>query len=155
MGKAVCIFIFLYLTFLYLAGATIAVAQSAAQPDADQARILTLESAWDQAVRQKDVHALELLIAPELVYVEYDGKRMSQMEYLSNVQGKTQNVAKIVSDSVSVQVYGGAGVVTGVYRENGVNNGKPYELRERFMDVWMRRGGSWVCVASQSTLIPR
>jgi ketosteroid isomerase-like protein len=148
MGKAIFI-------YLYLMATMIAAAQSAPQPNADQARILSLESAWDQALRQKDVHALQLLIGPEFVYVEYDGKRMSQTEYLSSVQSQTQSPSKIVSDSVKVQIYGGAGVVTGTYRETGVNNGKPYELRERFMDVWVRRGGSWVCVASQSTLIPR
>jgi len=50
-------------------------------------------------------------------------------------------------------VYGNSAVVTGVYREKGVKNGRPYQRRGRFTDTWVYQSGSWVCVASQSTLI--
>lgn len=48
---------------------------------------------------------------------------------------------------------GGSAVVTGIYREKGVCNGKPYVRRGRFTDTWVAQGGTWVCAASQSTLI--
>ena len=143
------------IVYLYLATAVFAMGQEPAQHDTDLARIMSLENAWNQAVLHKDLRALELLMSSELVYVDEDGKRMSQAEYFSNVQSRVQNPVKIVSDSVKVQIYGGAGVVTGNYHESGVNKGKTYELHERFLDVWVRMGGSWVCVASQSTLMPR
>jgi hypothetical protein len=44
-------------------------------------------------------------------------------------------------------------VVIGIYREQGVRNGKAYVLRDRFVDTWVERSGSWICVASQSTLM--
>jgi len=49
--------------------------------------------------------------------------------------------------------YGNAAVATGIYRESGTNKGKPYVIRSRYTDTWIRRGGVWQCVASQSTLI--
>ena len=49
--------------------------------------------------------------------------------------------------------YAGSAVVTGVYREKGMNHGKPYPRRGRFTDTWVYRDNAWVCVASQSTLI--
>jgi hypothetical protein len=45
-------------------------------------------------------------------------------------------------------------VVTGVYRETGTNKGKKYVIRSRYTDTWIRRNGTWQCVASHSTLIP-
>jgi hypothetical protein len=54
---------------------------------------------------------------------------------------------------MNVNLYEGVAVVNGIYRESGEKNGKPYMLRERFTDTWLRREDKWICVASQSTLI--
>jgi hypothetical protein len=78
---------------------------------------------------------------------------MNKAEYLSSVQSPMLRPQRVVNESVNVRLYGAAAVVTGVYRENGEKDGKPYVLRERFTDTWVRRGASWMCVASDSTLI--
>jgi len=54
---------------------------------------------------------------------------------------------------MTAHIYGESAVVTGVYREKGISNGKPYLRRGRFTDTWVNQSGTWVCVASQSTLI--
>jgi ketosteroid isomerase-like protein len=129
-------------------------AQSEAPPDPEQARILTLENAWNQAVQQKDARALKMLLAPDLIYVEYDGTLMDKTQYLASVQSPTLQPVRIVNESTTVRLYGAVAVVNGVCREDGVKNGKPFTLRERFTDTWIRRGNDWVCVASESTLMP-
>ncbi|MFZ0773253.1 MAG: nuclear transport factor 2 family protein [Candidatus Sulfotelmatobacter sp.] len=129
-------------------------AQSTVQPDADQSRILSLENAWNQAVQQKDATALKILLGPELFYVDYDGKLMDKTEYLASVQAQSLlRPGRIVNESMNVHLYDAVAVVNGVYREEGAKNGRPYVLRERFTDTWIRRSGSWMCVASHSTLI--
>ena len=128
-------------------------AQDSAQPDAEQARILTLENAWNQAVQQKDAPALDILLAPDLIYVEYDGTLMNKGQYLASVRSPSLQPLHIVNESTSVHLYGMVAVVNGICRENGVKKGKPYTLRERFTDTWVRRSDNWVSVASQSTLI--
>lgn len=121
--------------------------------DDDQARLLTLENMWNRSVQTKDTKALELLLAPELVYVDYDGKLMNKTEYLASVQSPTELPARVVSESMRVHVFGAAAVVDGVYRENGMKKGKPYMVRARFIDMWVRRSERWVCVASDGTVI--
>jgi ketosteroid isomerase-like protein len=128
-------------------------AQSATQEYAQQVRILALEHAWDRAVQEQDVKAVDPLMAEELVYVEHDGAVMNKAQYLARVGVPARNFEHIVSDSMRVQFYGQSAVVVGVYREKGSRNGKPYSDRERFIDIWINRNGSWICVASQSTLI--
>lgn len=122
---------------------------------AEDSRILTLELAWNHAVQGKDVKALQMLIAPEMVYVEYDGTLMGQAEYLASVSSPTVHPEQISYESMTIHVYGPVAIVNGVYREAGTQNGKPYSHRERFTDTWVLRGGDWLCVASQSTLIAR
>ena len=96
-----------------------------------------------------------MMLAPELVYIDYDGVLMNKAEYLFSVQSLTLRPQRVVNESVSARLFGKSAVVTGVYRENGKKDGKPYVLRERFTDTWVRRGESWMCVASDSTLIIR
>jgi ketosteroid isomerase-like protein len=139
--------------FLLIVAASRFNGQSTTQPDAEQTRILTMENAWNQAVQQKDAAALEMLLAPDLIYVEYDGMLMNKEEFLASVRSPSLQPQRIVNESTKVRLFGAVAVVNGVYRESALKNGKPYTLRERFTDTWVRRGESWVCVASQSTLI--
>jgi ketosteroid isomerase-like protein len=127
-------------------------AQDTAQPEGEQARILTLENAWNQSVQQKDASALRMLLAPDLIYVDYDGTLMNKTEYLASIRSLALHPVRIVNESMNIHFYGIVAVVTGVCRESGVKNGKPYALLERFTDTWVRRGDNWVAVASQSTL---
>ncbi|HLW83651.1 MAG TPA: nuclear transport factor 2 family protein [Candidatus Sulfotelmatobacter sp.] len=130
-------------------------AQGAIQTGGEESRILTLEVAWNQAVQSRDAKALRILLAPEVVYIDYDGTVMDREQYLASVDSPPNVPLQIVNESMTVRMYGAVAVVNGVYRETGAKNGKPYLHRERFTDTWVREGGSWLCVASQSTLIAR
>lgn len=121
--------------------------------DAEQTKILALENAWNQAEEHKDIKALESLLDPTLVYVDYDGSVMDKAQFIASIKAPQLHPEQIVNESMTAHVYGDNAVVTGVYRERGVNNGKPYSRRGRFTDTWVYQQGAWVCVASQSTLI--
>jgi ketosteroid isomerase-like protein len=127
-------------------------AQSRTALDADRNRILSLENAWNQAVHAQDTTALKMLLGAELVYVDFDGRLMDNAAYLASVRSEAKHPERIVSESMDVHLYGAVAVVNGVYRETGTRSGKPYALRERFTDTWLRQNDRWVCVASQSTL---
>jgi hypothetical protein len=121
----------------------------------EQARLLSPENAWNQAVQQKDVKAIDALLDKNLISIDYDGTVMNKGEYLASVSAPTLHFEHVLNDSMQVQIYGQSAVVVGVYREEGVAKGKPYMHRERFVDTWVNRNGAWMCVASQSTLIVR
>src|SRR5579863_6437393 len=127
----------------------------AAQIGSDENRILALETAWSQAEQQKDIKVLDELLAPSLVYVEFDGTFMTKADYLASRKSESLHPAQVTNESTTVHVYGGSAVVTGVYKEKGTSNGKSYEHRGRFTDTWVSEGGVWRRVASQSTLIAR
>jgi ketosteroid isomerase-like protein len=120
---------------------------------ANQSKIIALENAWNQAEMHKDVKALETLLDSTLVYVDYDGTMMSKAQFIASVKAVSLHPQQIVNESMTAHVYGDSAVVTGIYREKGVKNGKPYLRRGRFTDTWVYHDQTWVCVASQSTLI--
>jgi ketosteroid isomerase-like protein len=120
---------------------------------ADEGRILALETAWNHAEQTKDVAALDQLLAPQLVYIDYDGSFSTKQEFLATIKGEGLTPEQIVNEQQTAHVFGDCAVVTGIYREKGVNKGKPYSRRGRFTDTWVKVNGTWQCVASQSTLI--
>ena len=135
--------------FVLLGAAAIAaVAQSE-----DESKILALENAWNLAEQRKDVGALKELLADGLVYIDYDGSIQTKAEFLASVQRPALHPEQIVNESSTVHMYGSMAVVTGIYREKGLDKGKPYLRRGRFTDTWTFQKGVWQCVASQSTLI--
>lgn len=119
----------------------------------DEGRILALETAWNHAEQNKDVAALDQLLSGTMVYIDYDGSFQSKAEFLATVKAESLHPEQIVNEEMTPHIYGDAAVITGIYREKGISKGKPYSRRGRFTDTWVKENGTWVCVASQSTLI--
>ena len=137
-----------------LAASVIPGQEDAAKSDVEEARVLSLENAWNQAIQQRDARALQFLLAPELVFIDYNGTLMDKAQYMADVQAPSGRPTHVTNEMMVAHVYGSVAVVNGIYRETGVQkNGKPYTVRMRFIDTWIRRGPSWVCLASQSTLL--
>jgi ketosteroid isomerase-like protein len=128
-------------------------AQTSIQQDEQKNRLLSLENAWNQAVQQKDLNGLDMLLHEDLIYIDSDGSVMNKTQYLAWVNAPTIHFENIVNDALEVQLYGKSALILGLYHEKGTQNGKPYLHRERFIETWINQNGVWKCVASQSTLI--
>jgi ketosteroid isomerase-like protein len=138
---------------LALVCAVIVTAQDSQKGNAEEGRLLALESAWNHAEQSKDAAALNQLLSESLVYVDYDGSLLNKKEFLETTLHNSVQQETINNDGMTVHVYGNAAVVKGVYRDKGIEKGKPFLRRGRFTDTWVNQNGTWQCVASQSTLI--
>jgi hypothetical protein len=82
---------------------------------------------------------------------------------LANMRGRNQNKAESIADAVvpgnkttyvaiSRQVrkaWSDGAVLGGMVDAKGIDRGKPYTMRARFVDVWARRSGRWQVVFTQ------
>ncbi len=143
----------LLLALVALLGAGVPFAQDKSTGP-DEITITQLERAWNQAEAKQETNEVSSLVADTFVYTDYDGSFMNKAQYLKWIVAPEQKADQLHDEGITVQVYGNAAVATGIYREAGTNKGKPYVVRSRFTDTWIRRNGTWVCVASHSTLIP-
>jgi ketosteroid isomerase-like protein len=123
--------------------------------DSDVYRVMALETLWNQAEVARDTLALTQLVADNFVYVDIDGSLKNKAEFLATIKNAPERIETLVNDSMVPRVYEDTIIVSGTYRERGMLNGKPYSRRGRFTDTWVRQGSSWICVASQSTLMSR
>ena len=134
----------------------LSVGLSAARQSADSdegGRILGLEKAWNLALEQKDVKALDMLLGNTMVSVDIDGSVSSKTEFLASIKAPDYQPSQAITEHVSVQVYGDSAVVVGIFRVKGTEKGKPFVHRERFVDTWIKNNDAWQCVATTSTLI--
>jgi ketosteroid isomerase-like protein len=117
-----------------------------------QSKIVALEKAWNQAYKLGDKHALDTLLDNEIVLINDDGTVQTKVEFLASVKkaAGTQE-QQVAPESMSVHVHGNTAIATGVFRAKGVEGGKPYVRRERFVDTWVYEDGKWVCVATNAT----
>lgn len=118
-------------------------------------KVLALENAWNQAEERKDTKALDAIFDSELIYVDYDGSLRNKSEFLAHVKSDESQPSQEVTESMTGRAYGATVVVTGVYVARGLEKGKAYMRRGRFVDTWVIRNGNWLCVSSQSTPILR
>ncbi len=101
--------------------------------------------------------ALDALLDDKIVLVNDDGSTQTKSEFLTSVKTAapqpTAQQQQVAPESLNVHVYGTVAIATGVMRVKGVENGKSYTRRERFVDTWLQRGSSWVCIGTNATPI--
>lgn len=126
--------------------------QASAQDDdaAVRAQILGLEKAWNQAYKAGDIKALSAILDNSLVLVEDDGSLKTKSEFLATVKAQTGNEEQVAPESLTVRVFGTTAISIGVIATKDAH-GKTH--RERFIDTWIKRGGSWICIATDATPI--
>jgi ketosteroid isomerase-like protein len=137
---------------LLLLGVAFATAHQTKSND-EGGRVLALEKAWNHALEEKDTKALDMLLANTMVSVDIDGSVQSKSEFLASIKAADYQPSQAVTEQSSVQVYGDAAVVVGVFRIKGTDKGKAYQHRERFVDTWIKTDSGWQCVATTSALI--
>jgi ketosteroid isomerase-like protein len=120
-----------------------------------KSKIIALEQLWNQAYKSADTKALDSILDDGIVLLNDDGSVQTKKEFLLSVKPATPLPAaqqqQVEPESMTVHVYGNVAIATGVMRVKGVESGKSYNRRERFVDTWLFKRGSWVCVGTDAT----
>jgi ketosteroid isomerase-like protein len=123
-----------------------------AQDSSVESKVIAIEKAWNQAYKLRDKKALSEILDDTIVLVNDDGSLQSKRVFLASVDAaKPSDQQQAEPESISVHVFGAVAIATGIFKEKGMENGKPYVRRNRFVDTWVSRNGSWVCVAASAT----
>jgi len=111
-------------------------------------QVLGLEKAWNQAYKAGDVKALSAILDNSLVLVEDDGSLKTKSEFLATVKAAAGNEEQVAPESLTVRIFGNTAIAIGVI---AVKDAKGIKHRERFIDTWINRNGSWICIATDAT----
>ena len=129
-----------------------------AEDDGDaQSKIIALERAWNQAYKSADTQALDSLLDNAVVLINDDGSVQTKADFLGGLKAASSTQDQQVAlESIAVHMHGPQlAVATGVFEAKGMEAGKRYVRRERFVDTWVYKNGKWVCVATNAIPVLR
>jgi len=118
-----------------------------------EGKIVALEKLWNQAYKSGDTKALDALLDDSIVLINDDGSQQSKKEFLASVKATNAQEQQVAPELLKVTVHGEVAIASGVLRVKGVEGGKSYTRRERFVDTWLHKGNTWVCIATDATPI--
>jgi hypothetical protein len=116
-------------------------------------RIMSLESAWNQAEVQHDPRAMSMLLADRFAYTDSDGSVMNKKQWLDLMKKETATFEQLGNSGIAVYLYADVALVTGGYRERVKLKRNSVVRSGRFIDVWIKQNGDWKCVGGQATLV--
>lgn len=115
----------------------------------DESRILALEKKWTDAYKQHSIPSVVSLLSEDFTITVEDGRVFGKTGYISHTADSSVQVDLAEQSDLKVRLHGNVAVVTGAYRETGTSNGKRYEYRDRFTDVWIKTADQWQLLVSQ------
>jgi ketosteroid isomerase-like protein len=116
-------------------------------PDTVAQHLIALEQAWNEAILRNDRTAAGAFMAEEWTEITSEGSVLTKTQDLDELVDGYHATSLRLSD-VDVQVFGDVALVSGVSEEQSSYRGHDTSGRFRWMDVWVRRAGQWVCVKS-------
>ncbi len=118
-----------------------------AVPDTAARHLIALEDEWNDAILRNDRTAAASFMAEDWTEITSEGLVLTRTEDLNELVDGYHATSLLLSD-IEVQIYGDAALVSGISEEKSSSRGKDTSGRFRWMDVWVRRAGRWVCVKS-------
>ena len=118
------------------------------QEKSDADRVRTLEMQLTELYKQRKIEGVAALLDDDFVITFEDGKVYSKTGYISYNAAASLRILEAETLDVKVHLHGNTAVLTGIYHERGEEKGTPYDYRDRFTDVWMKKDGKWRIIAS-------
>jgi uncharacterized protein (TIGR02246 family) len=138
---------------LVLSAAVIVQAQQS-KADSDAAISQTLqgmERSWLNAENAHDAATFENIVADDWIAITPDGKGQTKAERAAEI--KAAHTTSATMGDMKVRVFGDTAVVTGTDDETTTEDGKKSTNHYVWTDVFVKRNGKWLAVASQTAQI--
>jgi uncharacterized protein (TIGR02246 family) len=122
----------------------------------DSAAVRELEAIEQQLAstwKAGDCDSWAALLAPEWSVIHLNADVITKAEALKMCKEARPTIADMQVDQLTVRLFGDAAVVTGRTSAT-TGDPNPTTIALRFTDVFVRRSGKWLVVASQATRLP-
>jgi ketosteroid isomerase-like protein len=120
----------------------------------DRAELARLQEAWMQAVEDRDMEALERLVAPEFRFmaIHLNPEPMTREQWLDAAR-EGYTIVSFAFESMDIQVSGDTGVVHSRYSQVASYQHVSLSNVFRLTDVWTRTDGTWRVMARHSSIL--
>ncbi|MGF1524069.1 MAG: nuclear transport factor 2 family protein [Leptolyngbyaceae cyanobacterium] len=119
-----------------------------------ESQIIEIEERLRQGMLTSDVAELDALIAPELLFTNYQGQLVSKQQDLDMHRSGILKLTELTPSDQRIQLYEGFSIVSVQMHLLGSYNGDAIDQHIRFTRVWaMSPAGSLQIVAGHASMI--
>ena len=138
-----------------LAAAAIVPAMTAAgEPRVDIAELTRLSEGWDEAIVRKDEKAVADNMAEDFRQIDGYGNLETKKSFVAGIVDPKLTIDPYTVEDFEVRLYGDTALLSGRTHMTGKYDGKMFESNYRYIDIYVRRDGTWKIVSVQITKIP-
>ena len=121
----------------------------------DTSKIVAMENLWNQMQLNHDAAAMGKMLDDEFVLTDYDGAVLDKAQFLDSIKDMSVKLTVELSEGMRLHPHGNTVVITGATREKGTKGSKPFAHIGRFTDTWIKKNGTWLCVASHLGVVSK
>lgn len=111
-------------------------------------------TAYDLAQFKSDRPELERLLADDYTLAGSSGTNRTKAEYIADALAPGSKTIYVAISQQVRKVWANGAVLGGIVDAKGLNHGKAFTLRARFVDVWAKRNGRWQVIFTQVNEAP-
>jgi ketosteroid isomerase-like protein len=121
----------------------------------DDKAVAALDKEYQEAVKNNDVATMDRILADDFVLVTGLGKTYTKADLLEEARSKRVIYERQEDSNQKVRVWGDTAVVTAFLWAKGTEDGKPFDYKLWFSDIYLRTQNGWRDVLAQaSTRLP-
>ena len=126
-----------------------------AATDARTIALLTRQADdWDKAIVRKDRTAIEANMAEDFRQIDGYGNLETKKSFVAGIVDPKLTIDPYTVEDFEVRLYGDTALLSGRTHMTGKYDGKMFESNYRYIDIYVRRDGTWKIVSVQITKIP-
>jgi ketosteroid isomerase-like protein len=112
-----------------------------------------LENDWAHASATKDVKTISAIVADDWISQSDSGQQTTKKELIDGILSGDTVVTEQINGPMTVRVFGDVGLVQGSDDEKSSYKGIESSGKYTWLDIFVKRNGKWLLVASQSTRV--
>jgi ketosteroid isomerase-like protein len=140
-----------------LSAAWLAACASGAPAPADEtalrAALARRADAWDKAIVAKNTQAVAANMADDFRQIRSSGDVVDKQTFLRDITSPELTSDPYTVEDFDVRILGDTALLSGTTRMTGRYRSEAFATHYRYIDIYVRRGGTWRVVSVQITPI--
>jgi hypothetical protein len=118
-----------------------------------QRQLESLERQRFEAMTKKDAAFLQNVLDDGLTYTHSNGFVENKTQHIDNIKSGFIEYRSMQPESANIQVFKKTAVINGFVKVGGVYKDAEFNIRLRYMDVYIKKRGKWKLAAWQSVKV--